>query len=127
MHTKRAMGREIGTALAVLALYLLTLLAPMHQARAGQLAFEQLGYGTTVSSWELCTPEGVRGEGGDSSVAKCPAAGIAKYDLVLPSFDVVPAGLDRVALAPAWVPGPQHFRPAPAAPPSGPRAPPASV
>lgn len=127
MHNKRTMGREIGTAIAVLAIYLLTLLAPMHQARASQLVFEELGYSTAVSGWALCTAGDTKDDGRDVSVAKCPAAGIGKKELVLPSLDVLPAGFDVVALAPASVPVIPHFLPANTAPPSGPRAPPVSV
>jgi hypothetical protein len=67
MSTTRSIGREIGTALAVLAIYLLTVLAPLHQARASQLAFEELGYTTVETSWVLCTPAGVDGEDRDTS------------------------------------------------------------
>ena len=127
MHTRRTMGREIGTAIAVLALYLLTLLAPMHQARASQLVFEELGYGDVVSGWALCVPGAPKEDGRDLSVAKCPTAGIGKKELALPSFDVLPAGLDAAALAPAPAPVIQHFLPANTAPPGGPRAPPVPV
>lgn len=127
MHTRRTIGREIGTALAVLAIYMLTLLAPLHQARASQLVFEELGYTTLVTSWVLCTPDGAIGEDRDVSVAKCPAAGIGKYELVLPNLDVLPAGLDPVAFANLLPSVDQAFRPTPTAPPSGPRAPPVQV
>ena len=124
MHTRRTKSREIGTALAVLAIYLLTLLAPLHQARASQLAFEELGYTTTTTGWVLCTPAGATGEDGDISIAKCPATGIGKQDLALPSLDVLPAGLDVMALAATLPSVVEAFLPAPTAPPSGPRAPP---
>ena len=127
MHTRRTIGREIGTALAVLAIYLLTLFAPLHQARASQLVFENLGYTTITSGWVLCTPAGTTGQDRDISVTKCPAAGIGKYDLILPSLDVLPAGLDVVAFANALPAAVSGFLPTPTAPPSGPRAPPVSV
>ena len=121
------MSREIGTALAVLAIYLLTLLAPLHQARASQLVFEELGYTTIATGWALCTPAGTTGQDGDISVTKCPAAGIGKHDLVLPRLDVLPAGLDVVAFANAMPDVVSGFLPTPTAPPSGPRAPPVQV
>lgn len=127
MHTRRTIGREIGTALAVLAIYLLTLLAPMHQARASQLVFEELGYTTITTGWVLCTPAGATGQDRDISVTKCPATGIGKHDLILPSLDVLPAGLDVVAFANALPAMVSSFLPTPTAPPSGPRAPPVSV
>lgn len=127
MQSSRTITREIGTALAVLAIYLLTMLAPLHQARASQLAFEELGYTTLVTGWVLCTPQGANGDDSDISVAKCPATGIGKHDLVVPSLAVLPAGLDLIALAVEPAPTSPAFLPAPTAPPSGPRAPPASV
>ena len=99
MFTMRTMSREIGTALAVLAIYLLTVLAPIHQARASQLAFEELGYATTQSSWVLCTPAGTIGQDQDITVSKCPAAGVGKDEMVLPLLDIAPIGHDLLALA----------------------------
>ena len=127
MFTTRTIGKEIGTALAVLAIYLLTMLSPMHQARASQLAFEELGYSTVVTGWVLCTPDGATGQDRDVAVSKCPAAGIGKNDLAIPTPNVLPAGLEVIALAAALPPVPQAFLPAPTAPPSGPRAPPVLV
>ena len=127
MSTARSIGREIGTALAVLAIYLLTVLAPLHQARAGQLAFEELGYATIQSSWVLCTPSGAQGGDSQAPVAKCPAAGVAKSEFVLPLLAVLPVALDLAALAaPLLVTTPAHL-PRAVAPPAGPRAPPIAV
>jgi hypothetical protein len=123
----RTMSREIGTALAVLAIYLLTVLTPIHQARASQLAFEALGYATTQPSWVLCTPAGSDSQDRDVTVSKCPAAGVGKDELVLPQFAAMPVGHDLMALAaprPATVP---TVLPRAVAPPAGPRAPPVSV
>ena len=127
MPTMRTMSREIGTALAVLAIYLLTVLAPIHQARASQLAFEELGYATTQSSWVFCTPSGTTGQDQDITVSKCPAAGVGKDELVLPLFDAMPAGHDRLALAAPLALTAPTVLPRPVAPPAGPRAPPVSV
>ncbi|WEK03602.1 MAG: hypothetical protein P0Y65_15575 [Candidatus Devosia phytovorans] len=127
MLTTRNIGKEIGTALAVLAIYLLTMLMPLHQARASQLAFEELGYSTTTVGWVLCTPGLSTGEDSDITVAKCPATGIGKHELTLPALDRLPLGLDRIALAAAPVLVVPAFLPAPSAPPSGSRAPPALV
>ena len=127
MFTMRTMSREIGTALAVLAIYLLTVLAPIHQARASQLAFEELGYATTQSNWVLCTPSGTTGQDQDITVSKCPAAGVGKDELVLPLLDAMPVGHDKLALAaPLAVTAPLTL-PRPVAPPAGPRAPPVPV
>lgn len=127
MITTRIIGKEIGTALAVLAIYLLTMLSPLHQARASQLAFQDLGYTTTVTGWVLCTLDGATGQDSDVSVAKCPAAGIGKTALLTPGLDVLPAGLDVTALARALPPAAPAVLPLPTAPPAGPRAPPTAV
>lgn len=127
MFTTRAMSREIGTALAVLAIYLLTVLAPIHQARASQLAFEELGYTTIQSGWVLCTSAGAGGQGQDITVSKCPATGVGKDELALPLLDATPVGHDRLALAAPLASTEPIFLPRLIAPPAGPRAPPASV
>ncbi len=125
MIARRNMTREIGTALAVLAIYLLTVLAPLHQARASQLAFEELGYSTLESGWVLCTPAGVTGQDPDAPPIKCPATGVGKDEIVPPSLAVL--AVDAVALP---APLPQRvasLAPAIATPPTGSRAPPTLV
>ena len=127
MSTQRSMMREVGTAFAVLAIYLLTILAPLHQARASQLAFEDLGYSTIQSGWVLCTPIGPAGQDQDVLVSKCPAAGIGKHDIALPPPAILPVALDFAAVTATMPPFTASFEPAPIAPPGGPRAPPALV
>lgn len=119
--------REVGTALAVLAIYLLTILAPLHQARASQLAFQDLGYSTIESGWVLCTPEAQPGDERDVLVAKCPAAGIGKPAAVAPTLDVVPLDLSAIFVAAPLTVAVATVTPFAIAPPAGPRAPPASV
>jgi len=93
MHQRRSIGREIGTAFAVLAIYLLTVLAPLHHARASQLDFAALGYETIAGGWVLCAPLNAQGPDSDASlIAKCPAAGIGKDDLVEPVLAVIEIG-----------------------------------
>lgn len=127
MSSSRSMTREIGTAFAVLAIYLLTILAPLHQARASQLAFEQLGYSTLQTGWVLCSSADATGDDRDVTVAKCPAAGIGKNDLAEPSLDVLALTPDRATLAVAPPTVDIAFTPAASVPPSGSRAPPALV
>lgn len=125
MHQSRSMIREIGTAFAVLAIYLLTILAPMHHARASQLDFAALGYETTQTGWVLCNPLNNGEQDRDVLVAKCPAAGIGKNDLIAPDLAALPTPLALAELSaplPLYV---QRFTPAPSVPPSGSRAPPA--
>lgn len=125
MIARRNMTREIGTALAVLAIYLLTVLAPLHQARASQLAFEELGYSTLGSGWTLCTPAGAVGQDPDAPIVKCPATGVGKNEIVPPSLAML--AVDATILR---APLPQRaafLAPAVATPPTGSRAPPALV
>lgn len=104
MSTSRTIVKEIGTAFAVLALYLLTILTPLHHARASQLDFAALGYQTLETGWALCSSVTDRGEG-KSLVVKCPANGIGKQDLVEPSPAVlVFASVAPVAVAYAQLP-----------------------
>lgn len=90
MGTEQRIAREIGTALAVLAIYLLTVLAPLHHARATQLDFEKLGYETIATGWVLCGAQDSSHDDDSSLVAKCPAAGIGKQDLIEPDLAVLP-------------------------------------
>ncbi len=126
MSTTRNIGREIGTAFAVLALYLLTVLAPLHHARASQLAFEQLGYATIEASWVLCTPTGAEGQDSDVLIAKCPATGVGKAEFVLPALDSLPVS-HAVALAAPLATLSPTILPRAIASPGGPRGPPVSV
>lgn len=127
MQQTRKIGREIGTALAILAVYLLTILAPMHQARATQLEFSRLGYQTIETGWVLCTPQGAVDETGKLVVSKCPATGIGKQDLVPPVLYSAVVAIDRNALQslrPLHVP---TIQPLATRPPVGSRAPPIAV
>lgn len=81
--------REAGAALAVLTLYLLTLLTPLHQSAASQRVFADLGY-ETVGAWSLCTAIGeADARDGVPAILKCPATGIGKFDLF--ASDTAPA------------------------------------
>jgi hypothetical protein len=121
------MTREIGTAFAVLAIYLLTILAPLHQARASQLAFQELGYTTLESGWVLCSSTETGSKDSDVSIAKCPAAGIGKPEVVTPTLDVVALNLSAAFVAAPLSVAVEPVTPLPIAPPSGPRAPPVPV
>lgn len=102
MGTQRSMAREFGTALAVLAIYLLTILAPLHQARASQLDFEKLGYETIATNWALCGAPDSSHDSDTGLVVKCPAAGIGKQDLVEPDLAVLP--VEGLAIDAAYAP-----------------------
>ena len=128
MHQPRRMIREIGTALAVLAIYLLTVLAPLHHARASQLAFQELGYTSLESGWVLCSAAGdSSGEDRDVRVAKCPVTGTGKPDILAPDLAVTTLGR-RAGFVAAPLPlALATVTPFAVASPSGPRAPPALV
>ncbi|WP_375450163.1 hypothetical protein [uncultured Devosia sp.] len=124
MASSRSIAREIGTAFAVLALYLLTILTPLHQARATQLDFAAAGYQTTQLGWVLCSSTTDPAEG-KSLVTKCPAAGIAKQTLLAPAPVVLALGAITPALAIAYAPlSPTRAGTSlnPSAPPRGPPA-----
>jgi hypothetical protein len=124
MNQRRSMTREIGTAFAVLALYLLTVLAPLHQARATQLDFQALGYETLQTGWVLCTASETRKDSDRTLVSKCPASGIGKQHLAEPSPLVIDLGTVAVLVAEAG-PAPRAIHPfAPLNRAAPPRAPP---
>jgi hypothetical protein len=127
MIQTRSIGREIGTALAVLAIYLLTLLTPLHHARASQLAFEQAGYTTITASWVTCTAGSLGDTDRSEPVAKCPVTGVAKSDLIAPVPGVAPAGFALLARVSGLPPQAPVIIAAASAPPGGPRAPPPGV
>jgi hypothetical protein len=73
--------REFGTALAVLAIYLLTLLLPLHQAAGLQRDLATLGF-EPIDAWSICAPLATGTDQQQPTAVKCPAAGIAKQDFV---------------------------------------------
>ena len=81
--------REIGSAVAVLAIYLLVLLAPLHQAAGLQRDFNALGY-VSLDTASVC---GALAQDEDGQpVAKCAAAGIGKNEIA--AVEPVVIGLD---------------------------------
>ena len=81
--------RELGTALAVLAIYVLTLLAPLHQAAGLQRDLGKLGY-ETIGVWSICTSLAQQNDESGSTGVKCAASGIGKNDIAA----VAPASID---------------------------------
>jgi len=92
----RSIGRDFGAAIAVLAVYVLVLLAPLHQAAGLQRDLARLGF-ATQTDWSLCeaAPPGQNGK--SAADIKCPAAGIGKHDLVAITPTTAPLHLERVA------------------------------
>jgi len=87
------MIRELGTALAVVALYILVLLAPLHQAAGLQRDLTRLGY-ISLANWSICAQPTTLGGALDQPITvKCAASGIADNALPPPSaavLDLVP-------------------------------------
>lgn len=80
--------KEVGTALAVLAIYSLMLLAPWHQASALQHELADLGY-ATVGVVDICGPAAGSGDEAPSEF-KCHVVGIGKFDFAA----IAPAGAE---------------------------------
>lgn len=79
----RSVLREAGAAFAVLAIYVLTVLTPLHQSAALQRDFSELGF-ETVDAWSICTViSGADDEDGTPTALQCPVAGIGKFELAL--------------------------------------------
>lgn len=89
----RQIGRELGAAIAVLALYMLVLLAPLHQSAGMQRQLALLGFESS-QSWSVCTSIAAPGQGDRDAptAAKCPLTGVGKTQFValLPPAAVPP-------------------------------------
>lgn len=88
----RFLFRETGLAVAVLAIYVLTLLLPLHQAAALQRDLDALGF-AALDSWSVCQSlaEDDDNDPRDAAALTCPVTGIAKFELaaVLPPVLVI--------------------------------------
>lgn len=116
----------MGAAFALLAMYILVLLAPLHQAAGLQRDLNVLGF-TALDTWSICTPLAQTDDGDRQAVGKCAAAGIGKNELALPVPASIHVGLIQAA-------SPVYFAVALAIPaenpdgrPGQPRAPPVTV
>lgn len=92
----KGIGREMGTALAVLAIYILTLLLPLHQAAGLQRDLAALGYATTTD-WSICAPLVEDPDGADPTLVKCAATGIGKNEIAAIEPATIHVGVLRVA------------------------------
>lgn len=78
------MAREMGAALAVLALYILVLLGPLHQAAGLQRDLTRLGY-ASQANWSICAPPTTLDTDPDQPIIiKCAAAGLGNAALPPP-------------------------------------------
>lgn len=125
-HRVRSRLREVGTAFALLAMYILVLLAPLHQAAGLQRDLNVIGF-SALDAWSICSPLAPTDDGDRQAVEKCAAAGIGKNELALPASASIHIGIVQ-AQAPAYfivalaIPAER-----PASRPGKPRAPPVSV
>lgn len=115
---RRSIAREFGTAFAVLALYVLTLLLPLHQVAEAQHELSALGFETIgVSSICVSLTEDQDGDPQTAAAVKCPAVGIGKHEFTAPPPGKPEPVRDHVArsvrhVEPAYVPAgqtPDHF------------------
>jgi hypothetical protein len=115
---RRSIAREFGTAFAVLALYVLTLLLPLHQVAGAQRELNALGY-ETIGVWSICQSltEDEKGDPLSAAAVKCPAAGIAKHEFTAPPAGTPELVREDVATSvryavPVYIPEgrtPDHF------------------
>ena len=121
----RSMAREIGAAVAVLALYMLVLLAPLHQAAGLQRDLADLGY-ASLDTWSICEPlANEPGEG--EAVAKCAAVGIGKNEIVPVDVPRIVIGNIQLASVVDYPTRPLLIAPSVEQHPGNPRGPPAIV
>jgi hypothetical protein len=121
----RDIVRDMGTAAAVLALYLLLLLAPWHQAAALQHDLADFGY-AAVASVDICGDLAADTDGGATPL-KCPIAGIGKFDFAGIVPNLLALDLPRRVEAMTYTVAPLAASPARRAGAQQPRAPPAAV
>lgn len=122
----RGIVREMSAAFAVLLIYVLTLLLPLHQAAGLQRDLEGMGF--HAATWSICTPLVQDKDDGNAPTAvKCPIAGIAKNGFAA----IEPASIDIGTVhvgEPIFYPGASGMDPLSIRAHTGqPRAPPVSV
>lgn len=93
----RNIARETAAAFAVMAIYILVLLAPLHQSAGQQRDLARLGY-TSLDSWSVCSSLAPQNENGKPpAVVKCAASGIGKNELAVLTRAVIDLGTVRTA------------------------------
>lgn len=121
-HIATTLTRRAGLTLALLGLWLMALLVPLHQASGVQRELVAAGH-LAASGWTLCPAH--QQPGGDNHLPPlCPAQGIGKHDMALPPPAILPGrvlSLARDADRPAARPVPRDAR---GFQPGQPRAPP---
>jgi hypothetical protein len=122
----RSIIRETGAALAVVAVYMLVLLAPLHRSAGLQRDLADLGYAPLDTS-SICTSLAQSNDDTQQAVVKCAAAGIGKNELASVEPVAIEVGIVRIAMAVEYA-APRTFPPATARRLSAqPRAPPVTA
>ena len=125
-RTHSTMIRETGVALAALAIWMLCLLAPLHQS-AGTLR-EMAKAGVDISgAWSVCVTLAEGDADPDKSVPDCPAQGVSKSSLALGPAPVVIAAVWDQPRRSDPAPSPQRPRAQARRGPIQPRAPPLAI
>lgn len=107
----RSIIREVGAALAVVALYMLVLLAPLHQAAGLQQDLAELGY--EGPAWSLCAAGSAGDADGEAPFElACPIAGLGKQELAAVEPSPVELDILRIAQAIAYPQLTPYARPA---------------
>ena len=95
IRSRISITREIGLALAALALWMLTLLVPLHQVSG--LLRERAMAGFDISgAWSICVSLAQDEDGEARLPSVCPAQGIGKNDVAAPPPPVLMAVLVAV-------------------------------
>ncbi|MDD2867364.1 hypothetical protein [Neomegalonema sp.] len=108
--------REVGSALAVLAVWALTLLAPLHQTSSLMRELAARGHEAAVV-WTLCNPADADPGDPDQAAVVCPLQGIGKLGLIPPMTGIAeiellpPAHMvwDQIRARPPDGPAPHMF------------------
>lgn len=81
-NRRHTLARETGLALAMLAMYVLTLLLPLHSAAALQRDLNALGF-SNLANWSVCSSiaNDRDNDPPDPAALSCPATGVAKSQL----------------------------------------------
>lgn len=72
--------KDAGVALALLAIYILVLLSPLHQAAGLQRELEALGF-RSLDTWSICGQLAKVDDEDSVAVVKCAASGIGKNEV----------------------------------------------
>ncbi len=98
----RGIARDLSAAFAVLLIYALTLLVPLHQAAGLQRDLGKLGF--VATEWSICTPLAQSGE--MPTAVKCPIASVAKGQFAAITPVPIVLVVERVADAVAYAVAP---------------------